>query len=325
MDDTALNEYLRRDSVVSQRYRQLDATDVPATLDRAILSQAKAAVADKKISRLRGVTRWSAPLAVAASIVLVVSIMLQPSMQSELAKAPASPTSSADDAFGYAPRKAPAEKQEESTRADRPAPSPQAPVMIIPSRDLSGAHDVDDSGLPLQPQVEKSVLREFEARTRRQSADELQRMQAPQPPAATPPPAAAPAPEQVAVTAMRMQAQQNTQAAPVTIESAAVADESTRAARSKRSEPDLSEVVVTGTSIQPAPSVSAGPRGSVSRARAGFEQSVDKNDPHAWLDYIRELREAGKANRADTEWRRFRTRYPDFVVPDDDSARPPRR
>ncbi len=44
-------------------------------------------------------------------------------------------------------------------------------------------------------------------------------------------------------------------------------------------------------------------------------------DPEAWLKDIRQLREDNKQDEADREWRRFREAFPDYAVPETDSAR----
>lgn len=80
--DKSLDEYLRRESPVSQRYRELDADDVPPRLDAAVLAQARAAVANRGLRKPAWV-KWGAPLALAASAVLAVAIVLDVGVRDE--------------------------------------------------------------------------------------------------------------------------------------------------------------------------------------------------------------------------------------------------
>lgn len=81
-NDKLLDEYLRGESPVSQRYRELEAENVPPQLDAAVLAQAHAAVAQRK--RKPSWVRWGAPLALAASAVMAVAIVLEVGVQDEV-------------------------------------------------------------------------------------------------------------------------------------------------------------------------------------------------------------------------------------------------
>ncbi|MDR2216382.1 MAG: hypothetical protein LBE59_11165, partial [Nevskiaceae bacterium] len=75
-----LDEYLKGDSQVSRRYRELGDVEVPASLDRLVLNQAAEAVKRpaRSVRPARPAwMRWTAPLAAAASLVLVVSVVFQ--------------------------------------------------------------------------------------------------------------------------------------------------------------------------------------------------------------------------------------------------------
>lgn len=82
-NDKLLDEYLRRESAVSQRYRELDANEVPPELDAAVLAQARAAVGERT-KRKPGWVRWGAPLALAASAVMAVAIVLEVGVREEV-------------------------------------------------------------------------------------------------------------------------------------------------------------------------------------------------------------------------------------------------
>lgn len=341
VDDAALNEYLRRDSAVSQRYRELDAAAVPAALDQAVLAHAKAAVAEKKVSRWHGVTRWSAPLALAASVVVVVSIVLQPSMQNELSRTAApnavllpKAISTQQDVSTAAPA---LEAKKEASRED--AAAEKAPVVIMLPDRLADTPPAVQLMVPApapmpapeaasesEEKAKQSIARSqdssgfVERRTQPQAIAPAQTIA----PAAPSPPAEAPAPNGNRAVASQAIAP----AAPAFSETRVTA----RRRESERASDDLSEVVTTGVKRQPQPGAGAGPRGTVvpsSEGAAAANQSADKpfdkDKPDSWLDYIRRLRAQGEASRADTEWSRFRRQYPDFNVNKNDAARPGRR
>jgi hypothetical protein len=83
IDIKALDEYLKGGSDISQRYRELGREDVPPDLDRRVLAEARAAVADGRAVRSRSWLRWSAPVALAASVVLVVAVVIESPVQDE--------------------------------------------------------------------------------------------------------------------------------------------------------------------------------------------------------------------------------------------------
>jgi len=62
---------------VSQQYQSLEADDVPTELDRAILERAEQAVRKQPDAKQQRWRRWSIPVALAASTVLAVSIVLE--------------------------------------------------------------------------------------------------------------------------------------------------------------------------------------------------------------------------------------------------------
>lgn len=326
VDDAALNEYLRRDSAVSQRYRELGADDVPAALDQAVLAQAKAAVANKKPSRWRNVARWGAPLALAASVVLVVSIVLQPSMQTELSRITVPAAAPLPQAMEERSVSQPVEaKKQEAARADVAAESANAPVMLTPSNQSSA------QSLPeFAPASEVAAAAPAPAPAEKaKEADPSSRIvnmrqQVRSTTASAPPPP--PPRQEVEVTARRVEPKQAESAAPVAIDVNAAAD-AKRRERERSDDTGIEEAIVTGA-LRQQPAAGAGPRGTVQPSRSMANEAghqFDKNDPASWLDYIRSLRAEGESSRADGEWRRFRRQYPDFTVDASDKARPRRR
>src|SRR5690606_13253581 len=81
LDDAALEEYLRGDSSVSRHYRSLPDEAPPPALDQQVLAQARAALGGKPVARRPRWVRWGAPMAVAASAVMALSIMMQGGLQ----------------------------------------------------------------------------------------------------------------------------------------------------------------------------------------------------------------------------------------------------
>jgi len=300
-DIKALDEYLKGDSDVSRRYRELGRDDVPPELDRRVLAAARDAVANEGTRRSRSWLRWSAPVALAASVVLVVTVVLERGPEDELtavpAAAPAEPRKLADEV-----ERQRAAKPEESRPvyiqpvtqppvfADRPAmPEPAAKTAAKAEANLF----VPPPDLAVEQPAEQTVT---------QAVAVL-----PPAPAAAP---AAPEPRQ------ELSAR----------ESAALRKEEADTAT------DAQSVSVNTTRARRGPGRTAGPRGTVSsvsglagetRPAADDEQAerADRADPAAWLEEIRELRRAGKTEDADREWDLFHKAFPDFQVADDDIAR----
>jgi hypothetical protein len=100
-----------RDSKVSQRYREMGAEEPPRALDEAILGASRRAVARR---------RWYGPVALAASLVLVVAVTIQVEREKPaeevVASAPPQPSKEAP-APVEAPK--PQEKKQFSDHADR--------------------------------------------------------------------------------------------------------------------------------------------------------------------------------------------------------------
>ncbi len=124
-DIKALDEYLKGSSEISQRYRERGRDDVPPELDRRVLDAARAAVATAGARRAKSWLRWSAPVALAASVVLVVTVVLENGVPKDAAYVvqPASEVSQLEDEAA-----APAPVPDQSLLAEAPAKLDQAPV-----------------------------------------------------------------------------------------------------------------------------------------------------------------------------------------------------
>ena len=151
--DKALDEYLSGNSQVSRRYRELDDVAVPPQLDQAVLAQARAAVADRQSSQSDGqsdvrsdghtdelerlrqrrkrLMQWSVPAGLAASAVLVVSIVMQSGVQHEVVSLPQQPASTPAVAQEPADRSSEKEGLVVLTQPDAQSPPPMtAPAEV---------------------------------------------------------------------------------------------------------------------------------------------------------------------------------------------------
>jgi hypothetical protein len=329
VDEQFLEEYLKGKSTVSQQYRQMSADDVPADLDRRVLRQAHDAVKQRKPSNVW--RRWSAPLALAASAVLVLSIVIESGVQRDSMSALTNVRSdSARAAEAAAERERRKEEDKAVVNVELKAAAPPPPALSISV-----------------PEELAPVLADA--------------------PAFVSPPAMAPAPaaENVTVTAERLR--QSVQDSPSPVTSITEEDSTTavqattqvqppqipaqepqarlsgsvranrpietRTQDSRYEEPDLSEVIVTGTHRRRAQL--AGPRSTIAIPPPSYEDEEpetaseaaggnlmpEHTDPEAWLRDIRQLRKDDKQEEADREWRRFREAFPDYEVAETDIAR----
>jgi hypothetical protein len=332
-DDKALDEYLKGGSAVSRRYRELGADPVPTDVDRLVLERAHAAVT--RPSRSQAWRRWSVPVALAASVVLAVAILLETGGRQDTSLV----TSQEPASTGVAPAASEFERKSEiardESRADKlqsrsvpPASQREVVVQIAPV--------VPDVALevpfaPAPSEVSVTAKRAVEAA-------------APAPVAAAPILADEPQRE---LQALQNQAPPEYNSSPssnaavqATAAQADTAQAPTAKARTRddAGANDLSEVTVTGARRNfPSAAAGAGPRNTVPRTASyadGEEVAEDSaaaaaqpgsyTDPERWLEAIRQLRKDGKAREADLEWKRFRAAFPDHQVAESDTARPQR-
>jgi hypothetical protein len=145
IDDKAFEEYLKRGSAVSQQYRSLHEVEPPMHLDKDVLAQAERAVRSGTLHKSRHWKKWSVPVALAASTLIAVSIVLESGMQQEVttsaplatpmkAEADASQTAAAnaaretDEAAGQAKR-----SEDLSERIVHVETTPAAPAPAVES------------------------------------------------------------------------------------------------------------------------------------------------------------------------------------------------
>ncbi|MGH8176891.1 MAG: hypothetical protein ACREV5_11575 [Steroidobacter sp.] len=307
IDDKLLTEYLKGRSDISQRYRELGGDEVPSRLDQRVLDQAHSAAARRPPARSRLWMRWSAPVALAASAVLVLSIMIEGGVQHGLvAVSPEAP----------AQRSARTEEKRESS-------VPQsAPAEIAAAKSALPEQPASDSAVAPAPAVDKieADREQTEVTASAQRAKSEQILQSPiagledRAFAVAPPPAAPVAP-------------------PRTVESSPAIDSAPPPGASGAAQPsyDLSEVTVTGAQVRNEPERRVGPRGTIAEGRLRRAAEPEKesqaqeqaySEPERWLEDIRKLRKDGRSPEADAEWVRFREAYPDYAVAESDLAKP---
>lgn len=317
IDDKELDEYLSGGTQYSQRYRSIPADSVPVEIDQFVLAQANSdnvtsitGAIEKRSPRIKSLAFWmrvSAPVALAASIVLVVSLMIDSGVRNNSAPAtanlpmadsakPASPEASepqpiaSNSAREYSPLEPSQEKKtEELARRDRQAASKSASDSFSESVATAA--------------VATPVAKEAE---RKQEASAGAAALAPA--SATPIAAdkrATTELDSVVVTGTFRKYSPEDAAMPVEV----ISSEQLNAAQANSK---------------------AGPRETISQSAFAKQKITDRQltkqlreaDPDAWLAYIRELRSTGKLREADEEWKRFLKAYPNYAVDESDSARP---
>ncbi|HEY0940756.1 MAG TPA: hypothetical protein VGE08_11710 [Steroidobacter sp.] len=304
-DEQQLEEYLKGDSSVSRQYRQLHSAEVPAELDRLVLRQAEEAVKNRSAQGRPAWMRWTAPLAVAASAVLALSIVIQTGLRDDTVtavsaqKAP-QPTTQAE------------RERVESKPIEEVVAEQVVPLTVVQE---SAAPTFAPSAPPPSPlQMDVPVTEPamsppsgLEPRAATQSRP-------------APPPVAAPAPAKPAASGQSI---------------AQSADVITRELESMAMEPPRQKKAIEHNAQEQSTAVAD----DLARERKEEDRSTEAkaysrrinaempaaaraySDPEIWLKDIRELRKANKQEEADREWRRFRSVFPDYAVAETDLAR----
>jgi hypothetical protein len=292
LSDESFEVYLQRGSSVSQRYRAIEQEHPPAQLDASILARAQSELQTSASHKYRYWKKWTVPVALAASTLIAVSIVLESGMQHEVRSA--APVSSLARESSEAISEANSEPISE--------PMPPMPAQA-PASDM--ANDTPDSGLPQRMATQNAAPRE--------SAQE--QFFAPDAPRPSAPPAKPNEEVVSAGAAMDAAAEREEHNAR------AERDLSIARAQSAKRESQASSVAVPERAPVPVradddaesePRVAANVRSAPSPLRA----------PEVWLQQIRDLRKAGKFEDADREWRAFKAAFADFEVAADDFARP---
>jgi hypothetical protein len=327
IDIKALDEYLKGGSDISQRYRELGRDDVPPPeLDRGVLAEARAAVASGGGGRSRSWLRWSAPLAVAASVVLVVTVVIESGVQENPAlltqpaameKVRAAPERQVEEYKLQEQAAAQLAKQEREAQF-----APEPPAAIVPNAApvqapaapppaaLARAAAERSNTVAEEVRVDAKALRDQSGATAPVAVDTTT-LDSPAPQVAAEQPSPTFAGSLATTISSRKEVSREDSGAPAEADS---------------SDDDLSSVAVTGSRTGRARRT-AGPRNTVSNSgltsetRPAADEEAAQIDPQKWLEEIRELRRAGKAAQADRAWQDFRKAYPQFPVADDDLAR----
>lgn len=318
MDEKILQEYLSGNSIVSQRYRELEAGEVPAHLDERVLRQSRDAVASTpsvvslEQSRLRQSRqrwlRWSVPATLAASTVLVLSIVIESGNQHQVT----APVLEKKDRAAESQPPA-AMSDERRSRKAMPMRTQKSADVAAPAALPEGAQQVPGK----DQEVTAPALR------KRQSAQDapVAAMAPPPQPSVLLPSTSATAPFVSNAAPPKAEESKAAAAQPMRSESAAAGAMASR----ESADTDLSEVL-TGSNVDQL--AQAGPRGTVAPSPSSFARA-DENpaepgwraQPETWLEHIRELRKDGSARAADGEWKKFRAAYPDYEVAETDLAR----
>lgn len=281
IDDKAFEEYLKRGSPVSQQYQALDSDEIPADIDRQVLARAQEAVRAPVVRKTRAWQRWSVPVALAASAVLAVSIVIESGQhESALTRAPSYPAAERDANTG-------APQADEREVEPRLAYEPPRPVAT-PSEATGSAPQDRPAAAPPRAQVDRpseprvAVQPRVEAFAKRAEAE---------------------AAEQKASADARIERARQRAAEELN-------DRAMRASR----------VPVDPVPAAPPPAAMQQAAPAASAAQAESSSFASERDPEEWLREIRELRVSGKAEEADREWKAFREAFPDHVVAEDDLA-----
>jgi hypothetical protein len=325
IDIKALDEYLKGNSDISRRYREIGSEDVPPELDRRVLDEARAAVAGG--GRVRSWLRWSAPLAVAASVVLVVTVVIESGVQNDASFA--TKQVAADKARAEQLQQAAEYKLQEQV-AQQPQPerqrefAPEPPAVMAPQTPAAPAPaaappaslaKAETARLnTVAPTEEVTVAAKMRSQVEMTTPVTVVNSETSDSPA---PQVAAEQPSFAAGSVAPVPARKEAAAAPAEADSA----------------DDLSSVSVTGNTRarRAGRTATAGPRATMSgsalatESRPAADEDAERadlrSDPQKWLEEIRELRRAGKVEEADRGWEQFHKAFPNFPVADDDLAR----
>ena len=309
IDDNVFEEYLGRRSRLSQQYRELPQDEVPAELDLRVLALSREALAaspspSQPVHRRPAWMRWTAPLALAASAVLIVAVVIESGTRHEVSSdlaMPASPPVTLDQAA--ASRNEPGKELESAAMMSAEPEAAREPVPA--SRPV----------LSVRQQREKKAQEVLVTDSRLAAASNS--------PSSIAVPPATPPVRNIEVPAPAL---------PMADNGAGEADVSVRAAKVTADDAVQYEtaVITAQNSRSEAARPAVGPRGTINpalpeRQSAFTDRAVPAEyevEPQKWLEHIRQLRKDSKAAEADEEWQRFREKYPQYEVAEEDEARP---
>ncbi len=330
LERKAFEEYLSGQSQVSQRYRKLGGGDVPSHLDTEILKQARDALTQPRLlqaeqvdelalirSKRRRLMHWGIPAAIAASSLLVISIVIRSGTQHAVESAQQA------GVRANVPASAPVTRAQNET-----GPSMEEDlVLVAPAQQADSAEVRSDR---LRADMERAQTKEIAAHADR--AQEKLRKSSPdvsQPGdvgSISVQPSFAPAPPQPAAAIPASPDAAEAREAYNVVERPAASTPQEIAATVPEAGDDIDEIAVTG--MRRATVAGSGPRDTVIAGEASAAKSEEhletvrlRANPEEWLEHIRQLRRDDKPVAANREWQQFREQYPDYEVAETDLAR----
>jgi hypothetical protein len=301
--DEAFEAYLKRRSVLPDALAADDRLEPPAALDALVLRKAREAIRAQPAPDQGRAPRWAVPVALAATIMLCLSVVMNISLNTNRPAA-------------NLQRATAARADGSNTAGDRRESAPGAGPGDIPSHEviLPGAK-VAGSPAPHPPMVAEQAAASASA------------------PPAPAPPAPAPAAPAAGRTQKPPSVYADSQLSQATTDERRVASRSAAdkaATFAKRADVPLAGAASESASAsagnrvaaEPGASTAGAPRDDAARTSqpttAGAPQSnavVGRHptDPTDWLQQIAALRAAGKITLADAEMRRFRAAFPGYA------------
>ncbi|MET0988660.1 MAG: hypothetical protein ABW034_25000 [Steroidobacteraceae bacterium] len=304
MNERVDNRFEHEDPDVRQAYRALPDLEIPAALDERVLEAARTAIAKRRNPAWK---RWSAPLALAASLTVVIAIVLDPGARKNASALHSPPTAPARVAHKVeAPKQqppsvgsraaAPAELLKEEKRA-APAKEPSQEMTVTAQRRQEALQDVPVSIL-VMPEPETYYER---------------------PPAMVAPSLSLPAPAATDERTDAVHSAAQAETSPAAPEAATQSGASERAAVTASRSSSLSEVARRAKAEAPAGAAAKerDAQGEVSSVEeVAVAGSVQDPKITRWLQKIHTLQSEGKPKRAAREIEKLKRAYPDVNVED---------
>jgi len=291
--DQELEDFLARRSPVYQRLSERDHAEPPPELDRLVAATAREAIDKQTRVPIFRSSRWALPVALAATVVLSLAVVLNlgrnvlthndaaapvTAMKSEQAMEPRDTTRPRESAPVVTADMAVAS----STPAAAPSPSSEAPVPVLEA-ESAGANSAT------RRIANDALVAANPAALRRQSI-----------------PANAERDD-----AIRGAVPTQDDAASVNATAAGNADDQTSSGRIRdEPQPPVLSASTRGTAPPVAPSAESAPTARDGSAPALTDEARRAN-PQAWLREIEQLRAAGKAAEAAREMAAFREAFPE--------------
>jgi hypothetical protein len=284
--DEEFEAFLARRSLLPRALAERENAEPPLDVDRRVLEEARSAVNAAPARKSSWSNRWPVPVALAATVLLSLAIVVQvqrPSSETAIVARTEQRATTQNQTFEpVTPPMQPdfAPERDAAALRDSPERFAKASAPAETRRMLASANEARRAA---QERAEESAAEAnaYTAQSRRETM------------AAAPPPSPSAADEGAAP-------------APVPADAARARDDA--AAEADRSATD-----------SVADSVAAVEAGNGNAAAPAAAAASAERDPKAWLERIAKLRAEGKHAQADREFKAFVKRYPDYVT--DEPAR----